>query len=122
MISKPLETIHNALAQTDEVHCVSVRIQSLLVSYLPIFGLNTNIYRVNFRILSKCGKIHTRKTENVNTSYAVTETETCRGIVNNICSENIHKKPRSVVGTLSNSSGLYIVKCFCKKPSITNVR
>ena len=27
----------------------------------PLFGLNTEIYRVNFRVQSKCGKVQTRK-------------------------------------------------------------
>ena len=72
------------------------------VKHFPAFGLNTNIYRLKLRILSKCGKMQTRKTPNMDTFYAVTETEACRGILSNSCSENIHKILRSMVRTLSH--------------------
>ena len=39
--------------------------------YSPAFGLNSEIYGVNFRIQSEYGKIQTRKTPNTNTSYVV---------------------------------------------------
>ena len=34
----------------------SVRIQSFSGPYFPAFGLNTEVYRVNFRIQTECGK------------------------------------------------------------------
>ena len=39
--------------------------------YFPAFGLNTEIYRVNLPIQSKCGKIQTRKSPNTDTIHAV---------------------------------------------------
>ena len=41
------------------------------VKVFPAFGLNMEIYCVNLRIQSKCGKIRTRRTTNTNTFYAV---------------------------------------------------
>ena len=41
------------------------RIRSFSCPYFPAFGLNTDIYRVNLRIQSACGKIRTRKTPNI---------------------------------------------------------
>ena len=39
-------------------YCVkSIPIQSFSGSYVPAFGLNTNIYFINLRIRSECGKI-----------------------------------------------------------------
>ena len=35
-----------------------------LVRIFPVFGLNTEIYRVNLRIQSECGKKQTRETTN----------------------------------------------------------
>ena len=52
--------------------CVkSVLIQSFSSLYLTAFGLNADIYIVNLRIQSKCGKIRTRKTPNTDTFHAV---------------------------------------------------
>ena len=48
------------------------RIWSFSGPYFPAFGLNTEIYGVNLRIHSECGKIQTRKTPNTDTFYAVT--------------------------------------------------
>ena len=43
-------------------HCVKiVQIWSFSRQYFPTFGRHTEIYRVNLRIQSKCGKIRTRK-------------------------------------------------------------
>ena len=43
-------------------HCVkSLQIRSFSGPYFPVFGLNTEIYSVNLRIQSKCGKIRTGK-------------------------------------------------------------
>ena len=39
--------------------------------YFPAFGLNTEIYKVNLRILSKCGKMETSKTANTDSFCAV---------------------------------------------------
>ena len=53
-------------------HCVkSVWIRSFSGPYFPVFGLNTEIYSVNLRIQSECGKIQTRKTQNTDTFYTV---------------------------------------------------
>ena len=49
----------------------SVRIRSFSGPYFPVFGLNMEIYRVSFRIMSKCGKIRTRKTLNTDNFHAV---------------------------------------------------
>ena len=60
------------LKHQNSVHYLkSVRIQSFSGPYVPAFGLNTKIYRVNLCIQSKCGKIPIRKTPNTNTFYAV---------------------------------------------------
>ena len=39
--------------------------------HFPAFGLNTEVYGVNHRIQSKCGKIKTRKTPYLDTFHAV---------------------------------------------------
>ena len=39
--------------------------------YFPLFRLNMEIYRGNLCIHSKCGKIQTRNTPNMDTFYAV---------------------------------------------------
>ena len=39
----------------------SVQIRSFSSPYTPVFGLNTEIYEVNLRILFKYGKIRARK-------------------------------------------------------------
>ena len=52
----------------DRFHCVkSVHIWSFSGPHIPAFGLNTEIYRVNLRILSECGEIRTRKIPNMDT-------------------------------------------------------
>ena len=51
--------------------CKSVRIRSFSGSYFSVFGLNTDIYRVNLLILSEYGKMRTRKTPNVDIFYAM---------------------------------------------------
>ena len=49
-------------------HCVkSVRIRSYSGPYFTAFGLNTERYRVSFRIQSECGKI----TPNMDNFHAV---------------------------------------------------
>ena len=53
-------------------NCVkSVRIRSFSGPYFPAFGLNTGRYVVSLRIQSKCRKIRTRKTPNMDTFHAV---------------------------------------------------
>ena len=47
------------------------RILSYSGPYFFIFGLNPVRYSVQFRIQSKCGKIRTRITQNMDTFYAV---------------------------------------------------
>ena len=49
----------------------SVRIRSFSGPDFPAFGLNTEIYRVNLRIVSKCGEIRTVKTQNAEAFHAV---------------------------------------------------
>ena len=39
--------------------------------YFPACGMNKEIYKVNLRIQSECGKMHTRKTPNTDTFHAV---------------------------------------------------
>ena len=56
----------------DHYQCVkSVRIRSFSGPYFPAFGLKMEIYGVNLRIQSECGKIWTRKTPNTDTFHAV---------------------------------------------------
>ena len=44
------------------IHCLkSIQIWSFSGPYFPVFGLNTDIYRVNLRIQSKYRKIRTKK-------------------------------------------------------------
>ena len=53
-------------------HCVkSVHIRSYYGPHFPAFGLNTERYSVSLRIESKCGKIRTRITPNIDTFYTV---------------------------------------------------
>ena len=53
-------------------HCVkSFQMQSFSGPCFPAFGLNTDIYSVNPRIQSKCGKIPTRKILYLDNFYAV---------------------------------------------------
>ena len=46
-------------------HCVKTG------PYFNAFGLNTERYSVPLRILSKCGKVRTRKTPNTDTFHVV---------------------------------------------------
>ena len=56
----------------NNLHCLkSVRIRSYSGLYFPAFGLNTDRYRVSFRILSDWGKIQTRIKPNTDTFHAV---------------------------------------------------
>ena len=53
-------------------HCVkSVSIRTFCGLYFPAFRLTTKIYSSNLCIQSRCGKIRTRKTKNMDTFYAV---------------------------------------------------
>ena len=53
-------------------YCIkSVCIRRFLGPYFLAFGLNTEIYRENFRIQSECRRIQTRKTLNTDTFYTV---------------------------------------------------
>ena len=52
-LSKFLSNCHNIK---------SICIWSLSSPYFPAFGMNTEMYRVNLRKQSECGKIRTRKT------------------------------------------------------------
>ena len=54
------------------IHCVkSVRIRSYSGPHFPAFGLNTERYGVSLHSQSKCGKMRTRVTLNLDTFYAV---------------------------------------------------
>ena len=56
----------------NNIHGVKgVRIRSYSGSHFSAFGLNTERYRVSFRIQSECGKMRTRITPNTDTIYAV---------------------------------------------------
>ena len=53
-------------------HCIKiVRIRNFPGLYFPAVGLNREIYSVNLRIQSECGKIPTRKTQDTATFNAV---------------------------------------------------
>ena len=53
--------------------CVkSIHIQSFSGPYFPAFGLNTEIYEINLRIQSEFRKMQTRKTPDMDSFYAVT--------------------------------------------------
>ena len=56
---------------SDDCYRKSVFSDNHYVKVFPAFGLNMDIYSVNLRIQSKCGKIQTRRTLNTNTFYAV---------------------------------------------------
>ena len=49
----------------------NIRIWSFSGPHFPVFGLHTEICRVNVRIQSGCGKMRTRKTPNTGTFYAM---------------------------------------------------
>ena len=54
------------------IQCVkSARIRSYSGPYFPVFGLNTERYRVSLRIQSECRKMRTRITPNMDTFHAV---------------------------------------------------
>ena len=54
-------------------HCVkSVRMGGFSGPHFPPFGLNTERYKVSFRIQSECQKMRTRITPNTDTFYALT--------------------------------------------------
>ena len=54
------------------VHCVkSVCIRSFSGQYFPAFRLNTERHGASLRIQSKCWKIRTRKTPNMDTFHAL---------------------------------------------------
>ena len=55
-----------------DTRCVkSVRVRSFSDPIFPAFGLNTKRYSVTLRIQSKCGKIRTRNTPNMDTFHSV---------------------------------------------------
>ena len=72
---KPKDFVVKSFSCSDNVlvfYCVkSVHIRSFSGAYFPVFGLNTDIYRVFLRIQSKCGKIRTTKTLNTDTFHTV---------------------------------------------------
>ena len=60
------------LTLRNHLHCTkSDRIWRFSGKYFPVFGMNTEIYRVNLPIQDKCKKKRTRKTPNMDTFYAV---------------------------------------------------
>ena len=53
-----------------KLHCVKRNyFRNISGLYSPAFGLNTEIYGVNFRIQSECRKIQARKTPSMDTFY-----------------------------------------------------
>ena len=59
-------------ANSGGVHYIkSVRIRNFSDPHFPTFRLTKEIYSVNIRIQSQCGKIRTRKTPDTDTFYAV---------------------------------------------------
>ena len=57
-----VQKLANIMQLFGQWNCVvSVQIGIFSGSYFPAFGLNTEIYSINHRILSKFGKIRTRK-------------------------------------------------------------
>ena len=62
----------SAVSKLQNPHCVkSVLIRNFSGTYFLAFGLNTEIYKVNLRIQSKCAKITTRKIPNTDTFQPV---------------------------------------------------
>ena len=56
------------MMKIEQLHCVySVCIRDFSTPYFPTFGLNTERNSVSFCSQSKCGKIQTRKTLNMDT-------------------------------------------------------
>ena len=69
MFSQNTEKLRN---NTKGKHCVkSVSIRSFPGPYFPAFGLNMERYSVSHRMQSKCGKIRTRETPNIDTFHPV---------------------------------------------------
>ena len=62
----------------------SVRIRSFTGPYFLAFGLDTERYGVSLRIQSKCRKIQTKETPNMNTFHAVREIHTGKYFSGNI--------------------------------------
>lgn len=53
-----------------EEHCVK-SVSEFSGPCFTALGMNTEIYSVHFPVQSECGEIHTRKTANRDTFYAV---------------------------------------------------
>ena len=72
VLNTPLKNEKKAAATIGICHCVkTVHIWSFSGLHFPEFGLNTEVYFVNLRIQSECGKIRTIKTLNMDTFHAV---------------------------------------------------
>ena len=60
-IQKNIDHIHNYVQKSFSTAWKVSKYRVFSGPYFPAFGLNTEIYLVNLRIQSKCGKIRTRK-------------------------------------------------------------
>ena len=66
-----IATMVNHYGMRNRYFMKSVHIQSYSGPHFPVFGLNTERDFLSFRIQSECGKMRTRITPNMDTSYAV---------------------------------------------------
>ena len=74
----PKDLFQTMLIWCYEKHCVkSVHIRSYSGPHFPAFGLNTERCGVSLRIQSKCGKIRTTITPNLDTFHAVKIIQKC---------------------------------------------
>ena len=104
-----------------EKHCVkSVRIQSYSGPHFPAFGLNTERYRVSFRIQSECGKMRIRITPNTDTFHAVkfiNKLQNYYGIaIRSSCHGNVYSLKKAIAAVLyhcSEASSLEAQHQFC---------
>ena len=87
-----------------KIHCVKrVRIRSFSGPYFSAFGLSTERYGVSLPIQSKCGKIRTWITPNMDTFHAVIDSIKCT------FSELIQNRNLAVLFLILNRTG------YCRK-------
>ena len=70
---KSIDLVNAEVLQKNTHYLKSVRIRCFSGPYFPVFGLNTERYRVSLHIQSEYGKIRTRKTPNTDTFNAADE-------------------------------------------------
>ena len=104
-------------------HCVeSIRIRRFSGQYFPAFGLNTEYlsvfspYGVYLRIQSKCGKIRTRKTPNIDTFHAVNAISLWQGLIRKPGQRRIKNPIKYLRWSFfaKNNSRLSAIDCFVK--------